>query len=522
MRNLYFYLFVPLLIIASFFAGCLTIPSNPVIPQWDVDLNIPVVNRSYTLSDIIKKQNYISIQDSGLPSNIYLIQSNDYSVAKDVTSFVQALGSQSTNDNIVSGAGSKTLFVQFPGGVTITNAVFQSGTLTYSFTNPSATDNATVTLDIPGITINGQVLSKTIPVGASQTAAGSINFADAIYTLPQNQPAFFSNSLEIIVGAASNTPTVISLNLTTNDFFFKSATGLIPAKSLGVKSSSFSLNIKNASNFRDKIALKNANLTLDAVYIPAVNNNNPFPIEVHNLTITGIRNDGAPPLQLTIPDSAKTFIFSGANKHFDFDASNSNITSFISYLPDSISVSAEYIMNPNNANGTVAKGDSVKFTASFNTTSFLAISNSSTSDTTSFGNISDKDRTKIRASQSVNVSVNIQNSIPLNTTVRITILDSTYTPLFTLINNTTGADSFSVAPASVDGTGEVTAPGSTSLTILLDSTQTDKFSHAQYAVVTTGVQTPGSPTPVAVRPSDAIQIQVYGGVKFRINNDNLK
>ncbi len=515
------YFFVPALLVFSFFRlGCLDIPGNLVMPQWDVDLNIPIIDRSYALNDIIKHQNYISIQDSGTAQSIYLIQSDNYSLSKDVSSFVQAVGTENTQGSVVSGSGSNTLFVQFPGGVTITNAVFNSGTLSYNFNNPAA-QAVTITLKITGVSINGNVLSRTIQVGALGSVSDNIDFTNAVYTLPPNQPSFFANSLEIIISASSNTPTITNVNLTTTNFYFKSATGFLPKKSLGVKSSSFSLNISNAKDYRDKVILKDANLNLDAVYIPAAANNNPFQIEVNNLTITGIRNDGTQ-LQLTIPDTAKTFTFSGTAKHFDFNSSNSSITNFMTFLPDSISVSAEYIMNPNNLNGTVAAGDSVKFTASFSTTSKMAINNTSMTDTSSIGDISDQDRTKIRAAQNAYLSVNIKNSIPLNTSIKVDIADSLYHTLFTLINNTTNTNSFSILPANVDQNGEVASPGNSNFTVQLDSTQTEKFSHAQYAIYTVGIQTPNSPSPVAIRPSDVIQIQVYGGIKFRINNDNLK
>ncbi len=522
MQKRHTYLFIPLVIIAAFFKlGCLNLPTSPAIwPQWDVDLNIPIVNRSYVLNDIVKQQNYISVQDSGTPNNIYLIQSNNYSISKDVSTFTQALGTETTSGNIVSGAGKVQLFVQFPAGAKITNAVFSSGTFSYSFQNPSV-EVVTVTLEIPGISINGNTFSTTIQVGPNSTVSNNVDFSGAIYNFPQNLPSSYQNSLEILVGATSKTITPVGLSLTTTDFYFSSATGYLPSKSLGVKTNEFSLNLSSASNYRNKINLKNATLNLDATYIPAASNNNPFQIEVKNLTIIGIRNDGTQ-LALTIPDSAKTFIFSGTVKHFDFDQTNSNITSLISFLPDSIAVTAEYIMNPNNLTGTVAAGDSVKFSANFSTTSFMAISSASTTDTTYLSNILSTDRVKIKACQSAYITVNIQNSIPLNASLSVLITDSLFHPLFSLTNSTTNADSFSVAPATVDQNGEVTAPGSTSLTIQLDSTQTDLLSQAFDVIPTVSIQTPNNPTPVAIRPNDSIQIQVFGRVKYRINKDNVK
>jgi len=516
MRKFLPILIIPLLALVS---GCMDIPKNLIMPQWDVNLNVPIINRSYALNDIIKTQNYISIQNPNTPNSIYLIQSDNYSQTVGVSQFVQASGTEGTHTNAPTNLGNQTLYVQFPGGVTINSAVFASGFLSYSFNNPSL-QNVTINLSIPGVKkTDGTVFSQTIQLSPLSTDSAQFNFSNYTYTLPINQPSFFNNSLQIIIGATSNLPASIGIGLYTQDFFFSSATGYIPTKSLGIKTQSFGLDLNKAKDYRNKITLNNADLKLDASYLsPSAN---PFGIQVKNLSIIGKRDDGSQ-ISLTIPDSAKTFTFTNRSKHFDFDQTNSSITSFISFLPDSVIVSAEYIMNPDNTNGTVTDKDSVSFTANFSTTSFLAISYSSVTDTSDFGTISNNDRTKIRASQSAYLTVNVQNSIPLDASVTVTIADSNYNPLFKLINNTASADSFSIAPASVGQNGEVTGPTSTSFTIQLDSLQTDKFSHAQYAIYTVGVQSANNPTPVYIRPNDQIQIQVFGGVKFRVNQDNLK
>ncbi|MHB8580208.1 MAG: hypothetical protein ACYDA4_10155 [Ignavibacteriaceae bacterium] len=511
MRKFLPFLIIPLLVLV---AGCMDIPNNLVMPQWDVNLNVPIVNRSYALNDIIKTQNYISVQNPNTPNNIYLIQSDNYSQTVGVSQFVQAAGTEATHANVPTNLGTQTLSVPFPGGVTISSAVFTSGFLSYSFTNPSQ-QNVTINLSIPGVMkTDGTVFSQTIQLSPLATDSAQFNFSN--YTYASSTP---SNGMQIMINATSNLPTLIGVSLYTKDFFFSSATGYIPTKSLGIKTQSFGLNINKAKDYRNKITLGNADLSLDASYLSS--SSNPFGIQVKNLSIIGKRNDGSQ-ISLTIPDSAKTFTFTNRSKHFDFDQTNSSITSFIAFLPDSVIVSAEYIMNPNNTNGTVTSKDSVSFTANFSTTSFLAISYASVKDTSSFGSISNNDRTKIRAAQSAYITVNVQNGIPLNSSITVIIADSNYNPLFTLVNNTAGADSFSIAPASVGQNGEVSGSTPTSFTIQLDSLQTGKFSHAQYAIYTVGVQTANNPTPVYIRPNDQIQIQVYGGVKFRVNQDNLK
>ncbi len=521
MRKIYSDLLLIVLIIFSFLRlGCMDLPGKLVMPQWNVDLNVPIVNRSYDLSDIIKNQNYISVEDSGTTQSIYYIQSDNYSISKDVSAFIKAMGSKTDHESIESGSTPKLYFVQFPGNVEITNAIFSSGTITYKLVNPSS-QNVTVSIEIPGITINKKTFSEEISVMAKDSVSNNIDMTGAVYTMPQNQPAFFKNSLEVQAAAASDTAAKIEMYFTNTDFFFSSATGYLPSKSLGVKSNSFYLNLKQAKDYRNEVTLKNADLNISAQYIPAAENNNPFQIEVTNLVIKGIMNNGKT-FQLQIPDSATTFIFSGKEKNFDFNASNSNITDFLSFLPDSINVSAEYIMNPNDLTGTVTAGDSVKFSAKFSTTSSLAINNYSSTDTSSIINISEKDREKIRDSQAANLNINIINGIPLGSSFNINITDSLYHTLFTIKNYSTNTDLFSVSPAVINQSGNVTSAASSSFSIQLDSAQTEMLSHAWYAVYSINIKSPDYPTPVVIRPNDKIQIQVDGGLKYRINDNSLK
>ncbi len=528
MRNLYSYFFFPLLIIAAFLAGCVKLPTNPVVPQWDVDLNIPVVNRSYTLNDIIKKQNYIYV-DTISPTNIiYQIRSNNYSQAVGVSQFVSATPSSSSPTTTLFADNIKhNLYIQFPNGIELDSAVFSSGEFSYTFQNLSATPD-TIFLSIPGITnTNGQVFSLSVPVPAFQTVTrqSPIDFKDYTYVFPATkQPSFLKNSIWFVVEVKGTLGSQANISLTTSNFQFKDATGYLPSKSLGTKSDAFSLNIGNTADYRDKALLQNADLVMDAQYISPASN--PFDIQVKNLTITGVRNDGQQ-MTLTIPDSAKTFIFSGNAKHFSFNQTNSNITDFISFLPDSVRVSAEYVMNPNNTTGSVTEFDSVKFNTSFSATTIMALRRSTLTDSTDFDtSLTASDRKKIKASQSAYLSVNVKNGIPLDASIRVTLTDTLRNPLFTLTNSTDNSDSIFVLAAAVDQNGEVTSQTPTSVTFQLDSTQTEMLSRAYHVRFTVTVETTNAsqtpPPSVAIRPEDQISIQVYGGVKFRINNDNLK
>ncbi|MCL5028027.1 MAG: hypothetical protein M1480_03300 [Bacteroidetes bacterium] len=515
------------LFVSVFISGCLDVPKNLIMPQWDVDLNIPMINRSYQLSDIIKKQNYIYVDTISPQNIIYQIKSNNYSQSVGVSQFVSATPSSSSPTTTVFADNfMHNLYIQFPDGIQLDSATFSSGLFSYTFQNLSATTD-TVFLSIPGITnTNGSTFSLVVPVPAFQTVTTTtpINFANYSYIFPsKKQPSFLKNSIWFIVEVKGALGSQANITLTTSNFEFKDASGYLPSKSLGIKSSAFSLDLGNAADYRDKAYLKNANLDLDAVYnSPAIN---PFDIQVKNLSIVGIRNNGQK-FTLTIPDSAQTFIFSGNSKHFSFNQDNSNIDSLISFLPDSIKVSAQYVMNPNNTTGSVTEFDSVKFSANFSTTSIMALRRSTMHDSSDI-NISDENtRTKIKAAQSAYFTVNIQNGIPLDASIRVTLTDSLWNPLFTLTNSTNNSDSIFVDAASVDQNGEVTNQTPTMLEVQLDSTQTEMLSRSYHVKYTVTVETTNAsqnpPPTVAVRPDDLIKIQVYGGVKFRVNNDNLK
>ena len=49
----YIYIILSALILA--YAGCTDFPEKLILPTWNVDLNVPVMNRSYTLQDVIDK-----------------------------------------------------------------------------------------------------------------------------------------------------------------------------------------------------------------------------------------------------------------------------------------------------------------------------------------------------------------------------------------------------------------------------------------------------------------------------------
>jgi hypothetical protein len=506
--------------------GCIDLPTDLKVPQWDVDLNLPIVNRTYTLNDIIKKQNYISIQGSNSTDSIYVIQSDTYSQSTTVSNFIQLNGVSSSVGNIIPAgvSGSIAIYLPIPAGAELDNAVFTKGLLSLHIVNPNL-QTATLNIAFPGILQNGSELNIPMSVPPLQQDSVQRSLAGFIYKLPTNQAN--RGVIQIIVSAAASSLPLISfvtMDIYSSDFNFSTATGNLPSKSLGVKSQSFSLNLGNAQDYRDKASLKYGSLNLDVKYYSPVSN--PFGIKVKNLNIIGLREDGS---QIVLKDSTGspniTFNIGSGTTHLTFSEANSNITSFISFLPGKILLSAEYIMNPDNLTATVTDQDSIVFSTNFSTRSVLAIKKSIITDTASI-NISDKDTLKIQDAKSAYINVNIQNGIPLDSWLTIKFVDSLYHPLF-LLTNSSNADSIFFASANVNSAGEVTSEVTTNNIIRLDSLQTVKLSRARYVIYSAAVQTNGSSVGsngnfVSIRPNDKLQINVYGGIKYHINTDDLK
>ena len=66
--------------------GCVSLPTDVIMPQWDTNFNIPITSKIYTLNDIIKSQNYISINPQ---DNTYLIASDSLNQTIPISQFIQ-------------------------------------------------------------------------------------------------------------------------------------------------------------------------------------------------------------------------------------------------------------------------------------------------------------------------------------------------------------------------------------------------------------------------------------------------
>ncbi|QQS36915.1 MAG: hypothetical protein IPM56_02880 [Ignavibacteriales bacterium] len=509
------------MILSSAFISCFDLPDEVLLPTWQVNLNVPLINKSFTLSEIINENPYISV-DSSSGDLIYLFQSDNYLHYSDISEFM-SLDFETSIQNIpmpASDNDSAIVYVEFPDSVELENALFSNGNLALSFYNPSS-HRANINIRFPAIlTPNGENLSFDFQLAPAMFDSVSYSLANHRYQLPPG--GVNSNKLQIVSRVSSAVPmqTYVIGNLYISNFSFISAAGLLPPKSLGYSEDVFELDVDSIENFRDKLILAEALLEITAGYISPLQH--PVDVEVRNLNIIGIRNDGT---EFFMRDSTgnifHTLRLSGASVKKNYTEQNSNINEFVAFLPDSIIVRAEYIMNPDHKRVTASIEDSIKIETEFSTRSILSLHNAKIQDVTSL-EIGQKDRDLIEDGRSADFIIEVETAIPVGMWLRLDLNDSNGNYLFTITKDITGSDSVYFEPAEVSPGGEVTASiQSQPIRIVLDSAQVEMLSRSYSAdfYVTVSTKHSGNTPPVyvAVRPSAWLKIKAYCTTNYNID-----
>jgi len=510
------------LFLSIYFISCFDVPKDIIVPEWDVDLNVPIINRSYTLKEIIKAQEYITVDTT---NDIYLLQSDKYYLNSGVSDFVQFNESSSLNDvpTITSANDSFTVYVKFPEGIEVDSAQFDAGFINLSVTNPTPYD-ATVTLRFPGFSdLIGNKMTIQTNVIAGGTSSINYNLKGYNYEIPSDQPSNFKNSFKLIVKAVSTQlGNIVYTDLSMSELSFVYVSGLVPSKSLGDKTSSYGFNVSEVEEYREKAFLRDATLNLRGSYLSMYNT--PSDLEIRNLNIVAKRNDGR---EFYLRDNFNNPNFTirmiDGNYNNAFDQTNSNINDFITFLPDSVILRAEYIVNPENNSGTFANLDSIKFETDFYTRSYLALRSTTIEDRSSI-EFTESDRKGMKDGKAADIKFEIENGIPLTTWMTIDLLDENNNYLFTLTNNSEEGDSISFRGAYVDANGEVIEPFvNLAKTITLDETKVQLLAKAHSINYRMSFSTEDSqldpPKIISIRPSNWIKLKAYGKVTLRVGSD---
>lgn len=512
-------------LLSAFIIGCLDLPGDIILPEWDVDLNVPIISKTYTLYDMFKPESKNSITSTLTSDDFYLVQSDNFDAHTKVADYVSILSQGSTSQNFIIPANqpAQSVFIVFPKDIEIEQATFASGFLSFAIQNPSSAAISS-SLQIPGIKKpDGSPLIIVTNVAAFSRDSIVYDLSNHQYTFPPNQPIQNKNSLQLVASANSTVNgSFENVNSYLFNFSFSSLTGSLSRTSLGNERTSASLNLNDAAVLQNKLFIKEASLSLKSEYVST--HHNFFELEIANIQIKGIRNSGEQKTLTRNDGQAITFSLVNGNYDLTLNETNSNVADFITFLPDSIVISSDYTLNPSNDHTakTVTNKDSIKFSAQFSVKSIFAIKQINFTDTLGI-DLSQDDRDKIYDGARADLNIYLENAIPIDAFVKITITDKNYSPLFTLTKNQNGVDSLQFLGSQVNNsTGQIISPTITLNTIALDSAEIRQLSNAHYAIVSTTVNTknanenPNPPT-VQFKSSDWLNLKCYGKVKYHLN-----
>ncbi len=519
-------------------AGCVKLPDDIVAPKWDTNFNVPITNKTYKLSDIIKPQKYIDLDSD---SN-YIFSSEVYEYSTGVAEYLdQSSESISTDDKIIAENVEFDIYLPFPGGIKLSKAVFREGLLNFHALNKSNSESISIYIKIPGIKDQyGKVVSSQLNLAPGDSGSIGTILNDHIYLKPVSQSSELDNGMLIKVTASSSSNTAeANIGFISSGFKFKSATGYFPPKPLALIEHNVKLKLgSDISNFKGNIYLAGAVMKLKAQYLSS--NPDPFELELRNLQITGQSLSDNQQEQLIFKTNSEinspassTISFKLGTVDTVFNESNSTINDFISFIPDEMLISTSPIMNPDDDQNykTVTEQDSIKMESylttqgiDLNSNALLTIKKSTLVDTVEL-NMDQSNRDALADGQAADISIQVNNYIPLTSWIKIILADSNYHPLTTITTGTDGVDSLKFAGAEVNlSNGQVTNASQSDQAINLNSSQILSFSKAYYAILSVTLETSSSnqsnPARVLLKANDWVSIRVVGSIKYNINPGN--
>lgn len=508
------------------FNGCKDFPDELIMPAWDVDLNVPLTTKTYTIYDMFKPESQNSINVALGENNFYLIYTDEFISKSDVADYLDFSDQPPAHESVIlpTNLAEAETYLLFPSELEVENAIFKTGIISFTIRNFSNSQISS-TLLIPGIKKpDGSELRFEHTINALGVDSIIYDLTNHLYNALLDNTSENKKGIKLIAYATSSVSGIYEqVDCYLFNIAFNSATGLINRKYLEHKRFTSSLKWNDAKDIRGNLFIKEATLELKFHYIS--NHQNPFEIEFNNAQIIGVLNDGT--TKNLFQNGSKYFSFTLINGECfrSFNENNSNITEFLAFLPDSIIVTSDLILNPHNSlvARTVTNLDSVSFGAKFHTKSIFALKQTNFIDTLEV-EFSQDERNKIKNSSEAEINIHIENSIPFNAFVKATVMDKYYNPLFVITKNSANVDSLYFAGSQVNNfTGQVLSPSVTTNSVKLISSQLKQLSEARYIVLSSTVSTSGSgsqnPTMVQFKSSDWLKLKCYGKVKFRVNSE---
>jgi hypothetical protein len=360
------------------FSSCVDLPDDYLIPSWDFELNIPLKSDVYLVEDILTIDSNITI-DSSAGVRAYLVTGDKYEEKFSTKEFIEG---QLDFDNgelytFPLATTDSSLIIDFRDGVEIDSANISAGTIIINMDN--ASDKlVTVTITIPDLVdYFDKVFEKVITIDPNeQNKQSFLSIENHIFTSP-NSP-IPTGELKIDINLASeSSQDEVSFDLRIAGSDFKYIKAKIPSRDIDPVNESVELPMTDdAREARDILSFKNATMTLSALLSPEDNREDSFDARLYNISIIGIRNGLGQTIKVIDKTSGNQLTVKNGKLNKVYDNVNSNISEFLSFLPDEIKITADLQMNPSQGLGVATNNDEINLAFEIKTSSDIKIDSS--------------------------------------------------------------------------------------------------------------------------------------------------
>lgn len=535
-----------LILFSIFLAGCLDTPKEPVFPNWDVDLNIPITQRTYKLTDIIDEATNpnLSIIDSTGSDSLYAFILSDLENTSPIFNSIKIPVSLVPEDLDISGTGNgeNDLIYSSNSLFRLDTADFKSGSLFVYLINKSTVDSLDYTIKAPGFKkkTDNSILKLTGSLGPGQTRLSEVPLVDYIYAqLPKY--AFNTDSTQkkdgiLIRGLVTTTGDKnidFVAQVTNNEITLSRLVGKILRIDLGYNEQQFNNAFGDeAKDFRSKIKFKGTQIKLTALTIGSLRN---LKIVVDSLSVSGSdllsKNTYGTPYYLMIKGSKyySDTLYIGETKRIEYDESDINIIDFLTKFPDLIDVRNKFILDNISPTkpASISDRDSIRVNLNITAPAIISLKETGRGDTVKV-EISDDDRSNLVRGVTATITIEVENHIAIGLMVKCIFADKNYNTLFTLRNpDNPLSETFELQPSAVDVNGYPTQPGITKLTCVLSQDEFQKFRNTEYVIVSLQLHSTGSTSTefgpfVRIRAKDFVKFKMYGGVNYNLDPENMK
>ncbi len=539
--------FLIIISLSIFVTACFDFPKDAIMPNWDVDVNVPLTGDKVTMMELLdpESSDFLGIYDSiGVDDSLYFLFVDDIentdaiaqSIVINPAPFPSALNieGEATNDTV-----SSAIVFNPDQDYHLIAASFSSGSFKITITNNESTSTY-FKIIIPGFkkkTDGTQmIVTDNIPGNTFRTYTKEMSLYNyrelpVYFGFPLTEPYNYQNAqgFLVVLKAFSNNEINLSSTINNDPSTVERLEGKIKRLSLGKISQIIETGLtSDIEDFQSSITLRDATLKLTAQTIGEISN---VAVIFDDMQITGFEKnqDG------NIVDSTK-LLFNGSDSYRDsmitgqpffveFNQDNTNVTDFLLNFPSSIRINNEFTVAPvANTTQIISSSDSIKITAQISAPLILAAKEASY-DSEAEIDLSDDDKDALNDVRSAYVRAEIANRMPIGVSVRIAIVDRNENELFAL-QNTNGSELFEIAAGQVDSeTGAVTNSTHSDLVFSINENQINlltssgaKAKLAIFAKTSGGTSSTFGPF-VRFRANDYLEYKISAGIVYNVDLD---